>query len=595
MRASLISKAAIAVALATAATASVTTTAVAGTAVAGTAVADTAVADTAVADTAVADAARSAAFAHSSQTGLTDRSGLVATDVMVDQDGKRHVRFSQTYRDLPVVGADIVVHLTASSEYLGVTRASDRPVSVPTVAAKVTARQARGRAASVVSRGTASGLRLIVRVRDGRSVLAYEARVAVDGDAAASRTVVLDANTGSVVSDVPALDGFISPRLERRLKASGERAAPSADGNATAAKPEKPGGSYPAPAVGAGLSMYSGTVSLNTTRTAASTYTLVDGTRGKAEIRNARNRVLSDSRVLSGSSTMTDSDNTWGDGTASDVNTAGVDAQYGLASTFDFYRNTLGRSGIRGDGVGPAGVVHYATNYGNAGWSDGCWCMVYGDGDGVFFTKPLTQLDITGHELTHGVVSATAALETDYSAYGDQIGEPGSLNESLADIFAVAVEFDTDTPGHAPDYLLGEDLGLAQGFLRRLDRPSLDVLEGAVDYWSPDAPRTEVHAGSGVSSHAFYLLAEGSGSKTVNGVEYDSPTFDGSTVTGIGRDKAIAVFYQALTRYMVSSTDFHDARTATLQAAADLYGQDGAEYRAVDKAWAAVNVTAANG
>jgi Zn-dependent metalloprotease len=580
MRAPLISKVAIAVALATAASASVTTTAAAG---------------TKAVDTAIADAARSAAFAHASQTGLTGRSGLVATDVMTDPDGAQHVRFSQTYRGLPVVGADIVVHLTASSGYLGVTRASDEPVSVPTVAAKVTAKQARDKAASVLSKGTASAPRLIVRVQHGRSVLAYETRVAVNGDAAASRKVVLDASTGSVISDVAALDGFISPKLERRLKALGERAAPSLDGSSAAAKPEKPGGgSYPAPAVGTGLSMYSGTVTLNTTRTAASAYTLVDGTRGKAEIRDAKNRFLSDSRVLSGASVMTDSDNTWGNGTTSDTNTAGVDAQYGLASTFDFYKNTLGRTGIRDDGVGPAGVVHFGTNFGNAGWSDGCWCMVYGDGDGVFFAKPLTQLDITGHELTHGVVSATAGLEAEYTVYDDQIGEAGSLNESLADIFGTAVEFSTNNT-HAPNYLMGEQLGLTQGFLRRMDRPSLDALEGAVDYWTPNAPQTEVHAGSGVSSHAFYLLAEGSGSKTINGVAYNSPTYDGSTVTGIGRDKAVAIFYQALTRYMVSSTDFHDARTATLQAAADLYGQGSTEYTTVDKAWAAVNVTAANG
>jgi Zn-dependent metalloprotease len=141
---------------------------------------------------------------------------------------------------------------------------------------------------------------------------------------------------------------------------------------------------------------------------------------------------------------------------------------------------------------------------------------------------------------------------------------------------------------------MGEQLGLAQGFLRRLDHPSLDKLEGTVDYWSTKAPRTEVHAGSGVSSHAFYLLAEGSGAKTINGVAYNSATFDGSTVTGIGRDAAIAIFYQALTRYMVSTTDFHDARTATLQAAADLYGSGSTQYNAVNKAWAAVNVTASN-
>jgi Zn-dependent metalloprotease len=77
-------------------------------------------------------------------------------------------------------------------------------------------------------------------------------------------------------------------------------------------------------------------------------------------------------------------------------------------------------------------------------------------------------------------------------------------------------------------------------------------------------------------------------------VKYDSPTYDGSQVTGIGRAKATAIFYRALTRYMVSTTDFHDARNATLKAAADMYGASSTEYMTVDKAWAAVNVTTAN-
>ena len=65
-------------------------------------------------------------------------------------------------------------------------------------------------------------------------------------------------------------------------------------------------------------------------------------------------------------------------------------------------------------------------------------------------------------------------------------------------------------------------------------------------------------------------------------------------MTGIGRTKATAIFYRALTRYMVSTTDFHDARKATLKAASDLYGASSTEYKTVNKAWAAVNVTSAN-
>lgn len=45
------------------------------------------------------------------------------------------------------------------------------------------------------------------------------------------------------------------------------------------------------------------------------------------------------------------------------------------------------------------------------------------------------------------------------------------------------------------------------------------------------------------------LLAEGIGASTVNRVSCNSPTYDGSTVTGIGRAKALQIWYKALTAY----------------------------------------------
>ncbi len=284
-----------------------------------------------------------------------------------------------------------------------------------------------------------------------------------------------------------------------------------------------------------------------------------------------------------------------GTGKTSSRQSAAVDAQYGVTKTLDFYKKTFGRKGIKNNSTGARAMVHFGTKVGNAFWDSACGCMLYGDGDGDLFKKPLVVLDVTGHELTHGVVDATAALEpTRVDRDGNQFGEPGSLNESLADIFGTGMEFATNNSKDAGDYLVGEKLGLDQKFLRRLDEPSRDKLEGTIDYWSPETYDTEVHAGSGVSSHAFYLLAEGSGRKTIGGVKYNSPTSDGSTVTGIGRAKALAIFYRALTRYMVSTTDFHDARNATLKAATDMYGADSIEYQTVDKAWAGVNVTSAN-
>ncbi|MGW1964412.1 M4 family metallopeptidase [Streptomyces sp. NPDC001935] len=543
--------------------------------------------------------ARAAAFAHASATGVTRGDTLQAKDVMTDPDGKRHVRFVRTHQGLPLLGGDLVVHLGARGEYLGVTRAADHVVKPSTVEAELTPEQA-ARKAEAVAKGDADTAHLVLDARDGAAALAYQVIVS-DSDttqAGGSSTVVVDARTGEIRSNTPNTDEFISPSLAATLRERGESASPQTGvaAGATAGLSGLTGiaaaGHYPATATGSGSSLFAGKVSLTTTRTARTSYVLKDPTRWNTETRDARGQEL---ESFARGKAFTDGDNKWGDGTTSARTTVAVDAQYGITQTLDFYKKTFGRKGIKNNSAGARGMVHYGNKLGNAFWDSYCGCMAYGDGDGRVFKKPLVVLDVTGHELSHGVVDATAALEpTRVDDDGNQYGEAGALNESLADIFGTNVEFSANNPKNPPNYLMGEKLGLAQKFLRRLDHPSLDVLEESIDYWSPAVYDTEVHAGSGVSSHAFYLLAEGSGRKTINGVTYDSPTYDGSRVTGIGRTKATAVFYRALTRYMVSTTDFHDARKATLKAAADMYGANSAEYKAVGKAWAAVNVTAAN-
>ena len=543
------------------------------------------------------DAAKAAAFAHASATGVTQGDTLEAKDVMVDPDGKQHVRFVRAHGGMPVLGGDLVVHLSKQSTYLGVTRAADHVVKPVTVKAKLTAQQAEQKAAAA-AKGDAGSAQLVVDARDGSAVLAYQVQVS-DSDtteAGGSRTVVVDAQTGHIRSNTPDSDEFISPSLDETLRKRGEKLSPETGiGVRTAPSALATGqgaGVYPSTATGSGKSLFVGTVTLKTTRTASTTYVLKDPTRWNTETRDARGQEL---EAFSRGKKFTDGDNKWGTGTTSSRTTAAVDAQYGITKTLDFYKKTFGRKGIKNNSTGARAMVHFGNKVGNAFWDSTCGCMLYGDGDGELFTKPLVVLDVTGHELTHGVVDATAGLEpTRVDAQGNQFGEPGALNESLADIFGSNVEFSANNPNNPPNYLLGEKLGLEQKFLRRLDHPSLDKLEGTIDYWSPAAYDTEVHAGSGVSSHAYYLLAEGSGRKTIGGVKYNSPTIDGSTVTGIGRTKATAIFYRALTRYMVSTTDFHDARKATLKAAADLYGASSTEYKTVKKAWAAVNVTSAN-
>ena len=163
---------------------------------------------------------------------------------------------------------------------------------------------------------------------------------------------------------------------------------------------------------------------------------------------------------------LTDADDTWGDGTGNDRQTAAVDAHYGAATTWDFYKPELGRDGIAGDGRAAYSRVHFGTGYVNAFWDDSCFCMTYGDG--ADDKSPLTAIDVAGHEMSHGLTSATANL--------DYAGESGGLNEATSDIFGTSVEFYAENATDRGDYLIGEKIDInGDGTpLRYMDEPSKD-------------------------------------------------------------------------------------------------------------------------
>ncbi|HEY0737535.1 MAG TPA: M4 family metallopeptidase, partial [Herpetosiphonaceae bacterium] len=326
-------------------------------------------------------------------------------------------------------------------------------------------------------------------------------------------------------------------------------------------------------ATGTGHSLYSGTVNLST-QWNARMYILRDKSRGDMITTDLRQAEDGKGRIVA------DRDNVWGDGTTADPHSAAVDAHFGAAQTWDYYLSSFGRRGIDGEGFQIISRVHYGTNYSNAFW-DGEY-MTYGDGDGFVF-KPLISLDIAAHEITHGVTTMTADL-----IYA---GESGALNESFSDIFGTAVEFYSGgVGGRQPDYFIGEDIfqipDAMPGF-RNLQDPTEDNDPAHYStrlFPEPCTPNEEnddcgVHSNSGIQNHAFYLLAEG-GTNAVSGL----------SVPAIGRAKAEAIFYRALTSYLFPSANFSDGRAAALSAAADLYGAGSAEYAATAQAWTAVGV-----
>ncbi|GAB7180929.1 M4 family metallopeptidase [Kitasatospora sp. Ki12] len=476
---------------------------------------------------------------------------LVAKDVVVDRDGTRHLRYERTYAGLPVIGGDLVVHQKADGTVGSVDRAFAGRLSVPSLTPGLAAGQAAERATAAV-RATVG--------------------IAADEDEAALSRVD---GAGAAELVVWAADG--APRLAHRTVVTGERAdgTPSRQDVVTDAATGQVLSSqeHVQTATGTGKGVNVGTVTLTTTQSGSS-YQLKDASRGNQSTTDLKGGT-------SGSGTLfTNTTNSWGNGLPSNRESAGVDAQYGAAATWDYYKNTFGRSGIKNNGVGAASRVHYSTNYVNAFWDDSCFCMTYGDGSGN--THPLTAIDVSGHEMSHGVTSATAGLI--YS------GESGGLNEATSDIFGTMVEWSANLAADPGDYLIGEKLNInGNGTpLRYMDKPSKDG--ASADYWSSTVGNKDVHYSSGVANHFFYLLSEGSGAKVINGVSYNSPTSNGSTVTGIGRTKAAAIWYRALTVYMTSTTNYKAARTATLKAAGDLYGTTSTEYKTVAAAWSAVNV-----
>lgn len=496
--------------------------------------------------------AKSTVVAHSARFGFGPDQQLQAAGVFTDKAGSA-VRFDRTYRGLPVVGGDFVVHITPSGAY----RYGNgmKVVALPkSITAQVSAAAAATKAAAQVRYTVAtSSTKLVVFATASSSSLAWQVSTASKGGRDGDVTYV-SATTGSTLASWPTV-----------VNDSGDTATPYAGSRD----------------VGVGKTLYSGHVTLpDVERHAGVTrYVLKDRTRGVQRVYDAHNGEITAGTLFK------DENNVWGDGTEANRETAGADAAYALANTWDYYLNTYNRRGIADDGVAAKAYVHVYQDYVNASWSDSCFCMRFGDGSQASGISALTSIDVGGHEMTHGVTSRTAKLI--YS------GESGGLNESTSDVMGTSVEWYANNSHDVPDYVIGEqifrDYNPATNYIRRMDKPSMDGL--SKDCWYAGVGNVDVHYSSGVGNHLFYLLSEGSGAKKINGIDYNSPTCDGSTIRGIGHEKAAAIWYKALTENWVSTTDYHEARTGMLQAAKDLYGQDSTEYKTLDKAWAAVNVS----
>jgi len=464
---------------------------------------------------------------------------LAAEDV--DDLGRRHLRFAQQHRGVPVWPAEVVVHLDARGNVDLMDGAFvPTPAEVdPTPALDATAAVARARATLADGDGapTAAADLIVYAPGDAAPRLAW--RVELARGIAWRWLVVVDAQNGDPLTTIDLL-------LDENV-------------------------------VGSGLDLFDTTRQLNVWHEGQ--YFLVDTskqmydptsnppspdtTRGAIVVLDAHNQPPDANGQVSISQITANSPTGF---TLKD----GVAAAFALSETYDYYLERHARNSIDGSGGSMLAAVRFQQNFKNAFWNGSM--MVFGD------ALPYAgAIDVVGHELTHGVTQHTANL-----VYQNQ---SGALNEAMSDIFGESVE--TRTLG-TTDWLVGG--ALPGPVLRNMADPGALTIAGTSRHYpskmseliQPNDPFLSnfngkdnggVHLNSGIINHAFYLLA------------------DGLPGGGIGIQAAARIFYRALTTHLVANSQFTDARLAAVQSAKEIFGDPSTEAAKTGAAFDAVEIT----
>jgi Zn-dependent metalloprotease len=250
---------------------------------------------------------------------------------------------------------------------------------------------------------------------------------------------------------------------------------------------------------------------------------------------------------------------------------ADVNRAYDAAGhTWDFYYSLFERNSLDNAGMKIIQTVHYGTNYQNAFWNGKQ--MVYGDGDGKIFASFTSDIDVIGHELTHGVQQFETNLE-----YRD---ESGALNESLADVFGILIKQKVlNQDAAASDWLIGENVLIGDEYAIRSMKAPGTAYQNHPELGSDPQPshmsgytndpydNGGVHLNSGIPNHVFYLAAT-----TVGGYAWEK----------VGRVWYAAMCDKALVPYNAGFSRFKEA---TLNKSVMLFGEGSLVTSAIREAW----------
>lgn len=473
---------------------------------------------------------------------------FVIKNIVVDRSGATHVKYQQVYKKIPVFGCEVIVHLDENKVVKGITSKAKSGLTF-SVKPKLDSEKALSIILDHEQTNTKiAGKKpmLMILVHKANPCLVWHSTVyGEDVDLAKKKMPAeweyfIDAQTGKVV--------WRYNNLQHHTRTTGT-----------------------------GTGHYLGTSTINTIHHhTAGNYELED----QWLPTSARIRTHDCNGGAAPGTVSEDTDNNWsatGQGQE-------VDCHVYSRMVYDYFLMTHGRDSYDDAGADMNVHAHVGSPswmVNNASWSPSNQIVKAGDGDGTDWDS-WCSLDVLGHEWTHAVTEHTAGLI--YS------NESGALNESMSDVFACLID---------GNWLFGEDiwLGTTAPAARNLEDPTnggqydtTDVINSVIAGHQPDHTDDQytgtedyggVHINSGIMNKAAHLIATGG-------------THRGITICeGLGRDVLGRLYYQALTSYLTSSSDFEDMRDAVLDSLDDLYSGDvrfGRWHASINNAFAAVGI-----
>jgi Zn-dependent metalloprotease len=245
-----------------------------------------------------------------------------------------------------------------------------------------------------------------------------------------------------------------------------------------------------------------------------------------------------------------------------------------LGSTYDLYSNEYKRKSIDDNDMPLNAYIHWGQDFNNAFW-DGR-SMKFGDGDQQLFKSFTSAIDITGHELTHGVTQ----YEADLDYFVDATHQPGALNESISDCFGSMVkQYALKQTADTADWFIGQGIFVkdSKWALRSMKDPGT-----ASPYDKQPAHMKDFKP--------LPISIDGGGNHRFSGIPNRAFCLAATKIGGEVWKKIGLIWYKTLSSGLPKDCNFETFAKHTLQVAGLLYKENSDEQKTVRESWVEVGV-----